>query len=179
MKRDILSTRHCPLARAGSQLVDGWTLVLLREVMLGNNRFDGLQEQSGMSPRSLTLRLKALVTAEILQKHAYQERPQRFEYQLTEKGLDLWPVIVTVKQWGDKWLGPWTETGATDRTLDEPPMKLMHRGHDHEIVPQLSCRTCEEPVSVFSGLPVLSEKMIAERQEMARLHAEKKTKSAK
>ena len=51
MKRDILSTRHCPLARAGSELVDGWTLVLLREVMLGNNRFAGLQEQSGTTAK--------------------------------------------------------------------------------------------------------------------------------
>lgn len=173
MKRDILSTRHCPLARAGSQLADGWTLVLLREVMLGNNRFDGLQEQSGMSPRSLTLRLKALVETEIFQRIAYQQKPERFEYHLTEKGLELWPVIATVKQWGDKWLGPWTEAGEESSDLDEPPMRLIHEGHgghDHEIVPQISCKTCDEPVSYHSGRPELSRKMQAEREEMARAH---------
>lgn len=172
MKRDSLAQRHCSIARAGAELGDGWTLVILREVLLRNRRFDGLQEQTGMSPRSLTLRLKAMVDDGILERVAYSETPKRYEYCLTEKGLDLWPVLIVLKQWGDKWCGPWAE--------DTIPMGLTHAAHGHELSVQLSCAECGEPVTPFDVETHLSAPMVAEREAMADAHARrlKKAKSA-
>ncbi len=66
MKRRHLAEKYCPVARAGAQFVDSWTFIILREIFLGNARFSGLQKQSGMSPRSLTLRLRKLEEEGIL-----------------------------------------------------------------------------------------------------------------
>ena len=102
MKRSTLAERHCPVARAAEQLVDAWSFVILRELFLGNRRFEGLRQHTGMSPRSLSLRLGRLVEHGVLEKRALEESPAFFEYRLTPKGLDLWPVMVTLRQWGDR-----------------------------------------------------------------------------
>lgn len=164
MKRSSLANRYCPIARAGAELMDGWTFVILREVMMTNSRFDGLQEQTGMSPRSLTLRLKLLVGEDILEKSAYSDKPQRFEYLLTPKGEALWPVIITLKQWGEDWCGPWQSDGV--------PMRLGHSGHDHDMEPAIVCKHCNEPIYAHSGVPHMSQSMESDRVKMAASHAE-------
>ncbi|MCG8493576.1 MAG: helix-turn-helix transcriptional regulator [Sneathiellales bacterium] len=163
MKRHSLSDRYCAIARSSSELTDGWTFVILREIMLSNKRFDGLQAQTGMSPRSLTLRLKSLVDNQILEKIPYQEKPLRFEYRLTEKGRDLWPVMITLKQWGEKWCGPWQN--------DEYPMEVKHRGKSHSLNVEVRCADCNEVVDVFSGETHINPIMQKERDEMADAHA--------
>lgn len=163
MKRHSLNDRYCAIARSGSELTDSWTFVIIREIMLANKRFDGLQAQTGMSPRSLTLRLKNLVENHILEKIPYQEKPVRFEYRLTEKGRELWPVIITLKQWGEKWCGPWQN--------DEYPMKVNHRGKSHSLTVEVKCAECDEVVDVFSGETEINPIMQNERKEMAEAHA--------
>lgn len=166
MKRSSLPDRHCSLARASAVLSDSWTFMILRELFLSNRRFDGILAQTGMSPRSLTLRLNALVSADILVRTPYQSAPARHEYRLTDKGLELWPVVVALRQWGDKWTGPWPD--------GEPPLLLTHKGHDHALQLQWVCATCGEPVTAHSARVHAGQHALLERQAMAERHGARK-----
>lgn len=88
MKKSTLADRYCPIARASLELLDSWTFLIVRELLYQNNRFDGIQQQTGMNPRTLSARLGVLVENGILARSAYSEKPPRYEYHLTEKGLD-------------------------------------------------------------------------------------------
>lgn len=138
MKRSSLVSLRCPVGRAAGQLVDAWTFVILRELFRGNRRFEELRVRSGMSPRSLTLRLGRLVDEGVLLKVPCADAPAFHEYRLTPKGLELWPVLVMLRQWGERW------TGGTR-------VALRHRGHDHELHAVLCCATCGEPVDARSS----------------------------
>lgn len=159
MKRSALADRYCSIARSSSELTDAWSFVILRELFLANMRFDGLQAQTGMSPRSLTLRLADLTEAGIIKRVAYQQSPVRYEYRLTSKGKELWPVVIALKQWGDKWSGPWSD--------DQPPLMLHHKGHDHQMALGFICKTCGEPVDAHSTEGTMSPAMAAEREQSA------------
>ncbi len=171
MKRSSLADQYCAIARPSAELTDAWSFVIFREIMLGNRRFDGLQEQTGMSPRSLTLRLASLCKHTILERVLYQPSPKRYEYRLTKKGQELWPVIILLKQWGEKWCGPWGE--------DEYPMTLMHRDTGHALTVKLVCETCGEPVDAHSATGRTSETMKEERASMAARHAAKLIRAKK
>ena len=93
-----------------------WTLLIIRDVFLGIRRFDDLQRDLGWRGNILQARLERLVEEGILVKRPYQERPLRNEYRLTEKGADLWPVLVALLQWGDRY-----------GLEGERPMILQHR----------------------------------------------------
>jgi len=80
-----------------------WDLALLAECFLGVRRFDQFQERLGISRKTLSQRLSSLVEDGVLVREQYQSRPQRFEYLLTEKGRDLFPIIQAIKDWGDRW----------------------------------------------------------------------------
>lgn len=159
MKRSTLAERACPVARAAHQLVDAWTFVILRELLLGNRRFEGLRVHTGMSPRSLALRLARLAEEGIVEKQAAPDAPARPEYRLTPKGLDLWPVIVTLRQWGERWGGPWGRDGV--------PIRLLHRGRGHPLDVQLTCKTCGEPVDARSGEVQATPAALRERAAFA------------
>jgi DNA-binding HxlR family transcriptional regulator len=92
----------CSIAGTLELIGERWTLLILRDVFLGIRRFDDLQRELGIARNVLRDRLNLLVEAGILEKHPYQERPPRFDYRLTEKGLDLWPVMHAMMSWGDK-----------------------------------------------------------------------------
>lgn len=159
MKRNSLAERYCPIARSAVELVDAWTFVVLREMFLNNRKFDGLQQQTGMSPRSLAIRLGQLVEAGILERRPYCEAPLRNEYHLTAKGLELWPVVIALKQWGDKWVGPWGRSGL--------PLQLEHKGHAHTLTLQWTCGECGESVSANSATAHMSDKLKHERASLA------------
>ena len=159
MKRSTLAERRCPVARAADQLLDAWTFVILRELFLGNRRFEGLRLHTGMSPRSLALRLARLVEHEVLEKVPLKDTPAFHEYRLTPKGLDLWPVIVTLRQWGERWAGPWGRGG--------PPLKLVHRGHDHALHAVLTCAECGEAVDARSSQVQAAPGALREREAFA------------
>lgn len=139
--------------------MDAWTLVILKEIFLANTRFDGLRAQTGMSPRSLTLRLNSLIEEGILDRVAYQQSPARYEYRLRAKGVELWPIVVMLKEWGDKWTGPWKDA--------DPPLILEHKGTAHRLQPGVICTVCGEPVSAHASRPVLTPAMCGERERFA------------
>jgi len=133
---DEIGEMTCSVARSLAVVGDRWTLMVLRDCFLGTRRFDAFQRQLGATPHVLTDRLRKLVDAGVLERVAYQERPTRHEYRLTEKGLDLYPVIASLVRWGDRW-----EAGAAG-----PPLELRHRDCGHATTPTLVCSECGEPL---------------------------------
>jgi DNA-binding HxlR family transcriptional regulator len=127
----------CSVARTLAVVGDRWTLLVLRDCFLGVRRFDDFQRDLGLTRHRLADRLARLVEHGVLERKAYQERPMRFEYCLTEKGRDLYPVMTALLRFGDRWL-------AGD---DGAPLELVHRGCGAVATPTLACPECGELVS--------------------------------
>jgi DNA-binding HxlR family transcriptional regulator len=127
----------CSIARTLSVVGDRWTLLVLRDAFLGVRRFADFHADLGTTRHRLADRLRKLVAHGVLERVPYQRRPTRYEYRLTEKGRDLYPVVVSLTRWGDRWM-------AGD---DGPPLKLVHRGCGHEIMPELACPACSAPIT--------------------------------
>ncbi|MFF0093175.1 winged helix-turn-helix transcriptional regulator [Streptomyces canus] len=123
--------RPCSIADALALVGEKYSLLVLREVCLGNGRFDQLVRNIGAPRDILATRLRRLVDAGILTKRVYSERPQRFEYRPTPAGLELEPVLLTLMAWGDRHL----------RQDDDRPMVLEH-SCGHELTPVVACAAC-------------------------------------
>jgi DNA-binding HxlR family transcriptional regulator len=113
------SADTCTVGLAAEVVGDRWTLLILREVFQGIRRFDQLTVRTDIPRQVLTERLARLTDDGLLRREPYQEPGQRrrFEYRLTRKGLDLYPVLIALGQWGQKYLGD--ESG--------PPVEFVHR----------------------------------------------------
>lgn len=151
MSRADLANTTCSLSRAVERVGEPWTLMILRECFLKSRRFEEFQRLTGASPYLLSQRLKQLCADDILTKRLYCEQPKRYEYILTEKGRDLWPVIMTLKAWGDKWLG------------EPDAVVLTHKGCGKQMVPQLACPECGEPMCAYDCRPEVSPELQTER----------------
>jgi DNA-binding HxlR family transcriptional regulator len=131
----------CSVARALEAIGDRWTMLVIRDAFHGVRRFDDFQERLGVARNVLSDRLSRLVDEGILEKRLYQERPARYEYRLTPKGVDLFPVLVSLMKWGD-------------RHAPEPdgaPMVVTHRGCGGEIDERLLCVRCGEPITAVNA----------------------------
>ena len=107
MKRVDTSDWPCTIARSAAVLGDHWNLLLIREACLGTRRFDDFQTALGIGRNILSQRLAGLVDEGLLRKVEYQDNPPRFEYRLTDKGRDVYPILAAMAAWGDRWLtGP-------------------------------------------------------------------------
>src|SRR5437764_14438235 len=126
MRWSEIDRQDCSIAHALSLVGDRWTLMVLREAFLRVRRFEDLQARTGAPRPILAERLKALVDNGVLERRQYSERPDRFEYRLTEKGLDLYPVMVSLLRWG--------ELSLTGRT--GPPGELRPHGCGQATHPQ-------------------------------------------
>ncbi|SFK78528.1 transcriptional regulator, HxlR family [Mesorhizobium albiziae] len=102
-KLDIFQQTLCPVARAESVVGDIWTVLVLRELFARNHRFDEIQVMTGATPQMLATRLKKLEADGLLERRLYNKRPPRYEYHLTDKGRDFWPVLMALRAWGEKW----------------------------------------------------------------------------
>ena len=102
MLRNTYEGQACEIARSLELIGERWTLLIVRDIFRGQRRFDEIQKSLGVARNVLANRLDRLVEEGILEKRQYQERPPRSEYFLTEKGIDLWPVLVSLIKWGDK-----------------------------------------------------------------------------
>jgi DNA-binding HxlR family transcriptional regulator len=131
----------CSVARALEAIGDRWTMLVIRDAFRGVNRFEDFQQRLGIARNVLADRLSRLVEDGILAKHAYQERPERFEYRLTEKGLDLFPVLMSLMKWGDR--------HAPDEA--GPPLVVLHRGCGGEIDARLRCERCGESITALNA----------------------------
>ena len=107
----------CSIAKALEVVGERWSLLIVRDVMNRRRRFDELQKGLGVARNVLSARLQRLVEEDILERRAYQQNPERHEYFLTEKGLDLWPALIALLGWGDR----------HSPTPDGPPMLIVHK----------------------------------------------------
>ena len=119
---------NCSVAGTLEIVGERWSLLILREAFLGVRRFEQMQRNLGIARNILAARLQTLVGHGILERRRYQERPDRYEYRLTQKGLDLYPALVSIMQWGDRYLND-----------DCAPVTLIHKacGHDGASAPGL------------------------------------------
>jgi DNA-binding HxlR family transcriptional regulator len=136
MKWEALEEEACSLARTIGVIGDRWTLLILRECFLRTRRFEGFQSALGITRHLLAERLKKLVRTGVLRRIPYQESPQRYEYILTQKGLDLYPIMMTLVHWGDTHM------------VDERGRPLLH---EHKkcgklFDPVIVCSECREPL---------------------------------
>src|SRR5262245_11780164 len=92
----------CSIARTLGLVGDRWTLLVIRDVLLGHHRFDELLASLGVASNVLTDRLARLVAEGILERVRYCERPERFEYHLTAKGRELGTCLLALMEWGDR-----------------------------------------------------------------------------
>lgn len=140
MRWEELKREACSVARTVSVIGDRWTLLILRDCFLRVRRFDEFEARLGITRHILADRLKKLVTAGVLARIPYQERPRRYEYRLTEKGLDLHPIIMAIVHWGDVHMA-----GRRGR-----PLLHEHRNCGHVFDPVPTCSACGEPVTARS-----------------------------
>ena len=136
----------CSIGRALAIVGERWTLAIVREAFAGARRFDVFQQRLGIARNVLSARLRTLVENGVLERSAYQDAPRRFEYRLTAKGRDLYPVLVALLGWGDRWLAG----------TEGPPLTLTHRACGHDAQPELTCGHCGgalSPDGVRAKLP--------------------------
>ncbi len=146
MKWEEIGKQPCSIARALSVLGDRWTMLILRNSFMGIRRFDEFQENLGVTRHVLSERLKRLVEQDILIKVPYVDRQERFEYRLTEKGLDLYPILLTMTTWADKWM---------DEGLGAPVV-YEHKSCGHQFTPTLVCSQCKEVVTARQVKPQMT-----------------------
>ena len=134
MRHDDLATLPCAIARTMAVLGERWTFVILRSAFTGARRFEDYQQGTKIARNILADRLKTLVEHGILERRPYAEHPGRtlYEYRLTDKGLDLYPVLVAMMQWGNTYGG----------FEDGPPVELTHKTCGHVTEPRLVCSEC-------------------------------------
>lgn len=137
MRWSEINEMKCSVARTLSVIGDRWTLLIVRDTFLGVRRFEDFQHDLRMTRHRLAARLRKLVDDGILERVQYHERPRRFEYRLSEKGIDLYPVVVALLRWGDRWMVD----------SDGPPIELVHRNCGSHVMPVLTCPACKGEVN--------------------------------
>jgi DNA-binding HxlR family transcriptional regulator len=124
-------SQNCSVARALEVVGDRWTLLIVRSAFQGVRRFDDFQDALGVARNVLTDRLTRLCAEGVLRRVRYQERPDRFEYRLTRKGVELWPAVMSLLLWGDRHYAP-----------AGPPALITHRGCGGRLTARLTCDAC-------------------------------------
>ncbi|MGH9134806.1 MAG: winged helix-turn-helix transcriptional regulator [Ilumatobacteraceae bacterium] len=104
MRRKRLDGMDCSIAKALDVVGDPWTMLILRDALLGVRRFESFSTRLAIPRATLSARLDDLCERDVLERRSYAARPGRVEYVLTEKGRALRPVVVTLMQWGDQWM---------------------------------------------------------------------------
>jgi DNA-binding HxlR family transcriptional regulator len=138
MLKNDYDSQVCSIASALEVIGERWSLLIVRDIFLGLRRFDEIQENLGIARNVLQTRLTRLQEQGVLERRLYREHPPRYEYRLTEKGLDLWPTIVALMQWGDRYAG-----------LPAGPVVLLeHRGCGGAVDEHRVCEACGAMLSV-------------------------------
>ena len=145
MRWNEIDQEVCSVARTLAVIGDRWSLLVLRDLFLGTRRFGDCCQRLDISRPALSARLRKLEEQGVLTKRLYQERPRRFEYHLTEKGLDLYPIMMTMARWGDRW----------QNDGNGPPLEYLHNSCGHKTQPVLHCSECEEPLLPFDVTPLV------------------------
>jgi DNA-binding HxlR family transcriptional regulator len=143
MQRTPFGEMACSIARTLDAVGEPWTPLIVRDVFVGIGRFDELHRDLGISRKVLAERLQALIEREILVRKAYSQRPPRYEYVLTPKGLEICEVIFAMIAWGDRWTAG--EAG--------PPALLRHTVCGEVAHAVVTCSSCGERLAAADVRP--------------------------
>ncbi len=130
------TSRVCSVARTLEILGDRWIFLILREAFFGVRNYDQFLSNLGIATNILSDRLKILVAHGIMEKQPDPKDARRIRYRLTEKGLDLFDIVLAFMQWGDRWLAD----------EDGPPLALYHKGCGQHLEPVMNCAACGKKV---------------------------------
>jgi DNA-binding HxlR family transcriptional regulator len=157
MRWDEIDDSLCALARTLGVIGDRWTMLVLREAFLGTRRFDAFQRQLAAAPHIVAARLKKLVDHRVLDKRRYHDHPPRYEYRLTERGHELYPAMIALIGWGEKWL----------KTDQGPATVRTHKACNHRLSLVPTCAACGEAVTARDVRATLTPRYAAERARRA------------
>lgn len=157
----------CPIARAEELVGDRWTVLVLRELFMGNLRFDEIQAQTGGTPQMIAARLKNMAANGLIERHAYSKRPLRYEYVLTPKGEAFYPVILALRAWGETWCKAPEEGVAVN---------MLHRACGKPAGLGTVCESCGAPLKRGDLISQPSAAYVSERD--ARREAFKASRAA-
>jgi len=139
MRRASFADMNCSVAQGLEQIGEWWTMLILRDALLGVRRFEDFQSRLGIARNILSARLETLVGHGIMERRPYSERHSRHEYVLTEKGRALWPVMTALRQWGDEW--------AYESEQHQPTV-LVHDACGHVCTSVPHCSHCDEQLTL-------------------------------
>jgi DNA-binding HxlR family transcriptional regulator len=122
----------CSIAESLEVIGERWSLLIVRDVLNGNRRFGEIQGSLGVARNVLSARLQRLLAEGILERRPYQQSPERFEYFLTEKGLNLWPALIALLNWGDRY----------STNPDGPPKIIIHKECGGRVSDRGICEEC-------------------------------------
>jgi DNA-binding HxlR family transcriptional regulator len=158
MRRASFRHLNCSVAQTLEVVGDWWSLLVVRDVFFGVTRFDDIQRRLGIARNTLTDRLEWLCQHGVLTRVPYGESGNRFEYQLTEKGRDLQPVLLAMVAWGDKW---------GEATAEHPPLRLSDTSGDPVELRTVNARTgrrvADEKVRLLSTESATDPNMVPPR----------------
>src|ERR1700728_1144959 len=137
MQRTDFGDMDCSIARTLDVIGEPWSPLILRNIYIGVTRFEQLQQSLGISRKVLAERLRWLTGKGVLERSQYETRPPRHEYVLTQKGLELFEVLMVMVAWGDRWLAG--EAG--------PPVLYRHHACGEIAHAELSCSRCGQPMA--------------------------------
>ncbi|TGN39127.1 winged helix-turn-helix transcriptional regulator [Marinobacter confluentis] len=161
MKWEEINTQICSIARTLSIVGDRWTLLIIRDIFMGLRRFSEIQSSLEITKHRLSDRLHKLQQGGIIEKRTVDPSGKRFEYFLTEKGLDLYPVLIGLVQWGDRW-----ESGQYGE-----PVRYRHKVCGELMRPHYCCDQCGVPLhpSEIENCPGPAVKKLADETQFANL----------
>lgn len=131
MRHASLAAQPCPIARTLDLVGEWWTLLIVRDALLGARRFEEFKA-TGIAENVLSARLKRLVDAGILKRRRYQSHPDRYEYLLTEKGSALAPIVLALRAWGKRF------TKGLDTS------HIVHKACGSSVELGVHCRQCDQ-----------------------------------
>src|SRR5664280_1083375 len=135
MERKSFAGMDCSVAQCLEVVGEWWSMLIVRDAFLGVTRFDDFRRRLGISRNILQQRLATLVDAGVLVRVPYSEHPPRYDYRLTDKGRDLWPVLTTMRQRGDRYAAP-----------SGPPLDVTHNACGPTADAVLVCGSCGQPI---------------------------------
>jgi len=139
VRRTSFEGMPCSVAQCLEIVGEWWSMLVVRDAFLGITRFEDFRKRLGISRNILSERLDHLVDKGVLERVPYQEHPVRYDYRLTDKGRDLWPVLNAMRQFGDRWQAP---EGA--------PVEIVHTTCGHVAEATQTCSQCREPIGYRS-----------------------------
>ncbi len=145
MRHEDLLAANCSIARTGAVLGERWVFAILRAAFLRARTFEDYQRGTGIARNILSDRLTRLVDFGILERHVYKQGEKRslHEYRLTQAGLDLYPIVVAIMEWGNRHTG----------LVNGPPVELLHETCGKPTHPRLVCSECGEPIDAHDVRP--------------------------